>query len=67
MPIPYKRKPGLVLTKEPFDHILEKARVENAAGTSQTDVLQRTSEERRRTSEVETILSHETEKVVVVV
>ena len=67
MPISYKHKPGLVFTKEPFDHILEKARVENAAGASQTDVLQRTSEERRRTSEGETILSHETEKVVVVV
>ena len=80
MPIPYKRKPGLVFTKEPFDHILEKTRVENAAGASQTDVCkkkpyhkiciskvpQRTSEERRRTSEDQTILSHETEKVVVV-
>ena len=41
MPIPYKRKPGLVFTKEPFDHILEKTRVENAAGASQTDVCKK--------------------------
>ena len=41
MPIPYKRKPGLVFTKEPFDHILEKTLVENAAGASQTDVCKK--------------------------
>ena len=80
MPRLYKCKPGSRVYKRTPDHILEKARVENAAGASQTDVCKKylitrsvfqkylkehQSGECRRTPGGQTILSHETEKIIV--
>ena len=79
MPRLYKCKPGSRVYKRTPDHILEKARVENAAGASQTDVCKKylitrsvfqkylkehQSGECRRTPGGQTILSHETEKII---
>ena len=80
MPRLYKRKPGPRVYKRTTDRILEKARVENAAGASQIDVCKKylitrsvfqrylkehQSGECRRTPGGKTILSHETEKIIV--
>ena len=79
MPRLYERKPGPHVYKKPRPYS-GKAWVENAAGASQTDVCKKylitrsvfqrylkehQSGECRRTPGGQTILSHETEKIIV--